>query len=454
MPSFLLAAVLASSTPLMVGPGPAVTQAGVDGVESVSLDEALALLEANNPDLESAAAALDDAEAVVQSSLAAVKPFAGVSAGYMLNNEEAVLDLGDALGGVGQALEQATGMPVDLSGAGVTTIQPRQALTGGAQVRVPLFAANAYADIKAARASVTSAKANRDAMRVRLRGALRQAAWLAGAAEAFVGVAERAARNAAAHLERTEQLVTAGQATGLSRSQAKLRVLRRRNDVLRARGELERAQVSMGVLLGREGPVRIQLPDIAAPVVSPDPEAAVALQHRSEVVARRADEKAAQLRVRSSRMRYAPTLEATFGGNVSTAEYVTGLNYVWRTGLSLRWTVYAGGARRGTKKRAEAGARRARAQRRRQELIVKQEVLDARRELELARATYALAVEEVSVATDAAGSAERRFAEGLAGSLDVLDALDASFQAELRREEARARAAAATAALDAARGRQ
>lgn len=455
MSVLLLVVALSLSTPATAPITAQVSSARVEGVQTVSLDEALQQLEAHNPDLESAAAALDDAEAVVQSSLAAVKPFVGLSATYTLNNEEALLDVGESLAGIGQALEQATGMPADLGGGGATTIQPLQSLSGGVQVQVPLFAAHAYADIKAARASVNASKANRESLRVQLRGALRQAAWLAGAAEAFVGVAERAVGNAAAHLERTQRLVKAGQTTMLSQNQAKLQVLRRQNDLLTAKAELARAQLSMGVLLGTGGLIRVELPDVAAVLAIPDTKAAVedALRNRPEMAARRADEKAAKLRVRSSRMRYAPTLDATLGANGNTAEYVTGLNYAAQVGLSLKWTVYAGGSRRAGKMRADAGVRQARAQRRRQELTVAQEVLDARRELKLARATYTLAAEEVTVAQDAAGSAQRRFGEGLSSSLDVLDALDASFQAELRREEARARAAAATVVLDTARGR-
>ena len=455
--SLLLPAALAFSVPPATAARVSLDDAVVvDRARTMTLQEAVSALEANNPDLESTAAALDDAEAVVISSLAAVKPVVSVSTTYTLNNEEARLDMGEAFAPIGQALEQATGQPVDLSGGGgATTIQPRQSLTGGVQVQVPLFAANAYADIKAARASVESAAANREALQVKLRGALEQAAWLAGAADAFVGVAERAVGNAAAHVERTERLLEAGRATRLSHDQAKLQVLRRQNDLLTAKAELEKAQLAMGIMLGLDVPVRIVLPDVVPAAAVPDAEDAVrdAFAGRPELEARRADEDAARHRVRSSRMRYAPSLVATFGGNTSTADYVTGLNYAWQAGLSLKWTIYAGGARRAGKKRAEAGLRQARAQRRKQELEVRQDVLDARRELKLARAKYRLAEEEVEVARGAAESAERTFAEGLSSSLDVLDALDASFQAELRMEEAKARAAAASVVLDAARGR-
>ncbi|MEM6294910.1 MAG: TolC family protein [Myxococcota bacterium] len=424
-------------------------------VQTMSLDEAFAAMEANNPDLQTMAAAIDDADAAAQASLAAVKPMVTLSTTYTLNNEEALLDMGEAFAGIGQALEQATGQPANLGDTGgATTIQPLQSLTASAQVQVPLFAANAYADIKAARVSVDSSKANRESLEIQLRGALRNAAWLAGAAASFVNVSEQAVGNAAAHAERTERLVEAGRATRLSLNQAKLQVLQRKNDLLSAKAELAKAQLAMGVLIGVDGPVAITLPDVAPAVSIPPAGDAVAqgLRDRPEIAAKRSDEKAARLRVRSARMAYLPTLMGTFGGNASTADYVTGLNYAWQAGLTLSWNAYVGGSRRASKKRAEAGLRMARAERHRQELTVRQEVLDARRELELARAKYRLAVEEVAVARDAAASAERTFAEGQSSSLDVLDALDNAFSAELRREQAKAQAAAAAVQLDTARG--
>ncbi|MEX1368972.1 MAG: TolC family protein [Nannocystaceae bacterium] len=424
-------------------------------VETMTLAEAEAALVAANPDLASASAAIDDAQAVVLQSFVAIKPMVSMSTSYTRNNADASLDLSQALAGLAQSLEQATMMPVDLGDTGgETVIQPLQSLSATGQISVPVFAASAYADIKAARASARSAAASRDATLARLHGGLHQTAWLAAAAQALVEVSEHAVDNAADHVRRTKRMVELGTTTQLSLDQAQLQWLGRRSDLLTARAELARMQLSIGVMLGRPAAIRIVLPDSPPPDELAPSEQMVgeALAGRPELVALQADERAARFRLRSAKMAYAPTLSATFSASTSTAPYVTGLYYSWQAGLSLKWTLYAGGSRKGSRRRAEAALRRAAAQTRKRELEVRQEVLDAQRELRLAQARVRLAEQESAVANRAAQSAGQNFELGRATSTEVVDALDSAFQAEIQREEARARAAAAQSQLRTARG--
>jgi len=423
--------------------------------EVMTLDQAIELLRVNNPDLESAAASIDDAEAVVDQALAAVKPFVGVSANYTRNNDDATIDMGQAFAGIAQALEQATGQPQNLGPVGgETIIQPLQSLTASANVQIPLFAAGAYWEIKAAKASVRARKASRDASVTALRGTLERAAWLAGAASSYVQVAERALDNAQSHRDTAQRLLDAGQSTQLAVDQAELSVLRRRTDVVVARAELARTESSLGALLGRDGPVRIALPSTpSTTTIALEAEPSLGpLDRRLEYRASKADERAARQRLKAARWNFAPTLTGTFGGSASTVAYPTGLNYGWQVGVALNWTIYAGGGRRAARRRAEASLRRALAQTRKTEVEIRQQVRDSARELELAKQRLRLVEQEVTVAVSAAQSAERTFVGGSLGSLDVLDALDAQFQAELRLEEARARVWAASADLRAAQG--
>lgn len=470
-PVLLLSVLLVAPSPTVApapapGPTPApapvappsvtvLTAAPSTTVPTLTLGEAIEALVAQNPDLESAQAAIDDAEAVAQQALAAVKPILVASGSYTRNNDDATIDLGQALGRISQSLAQVTGQPLAIDAPGEMIIQPLQNLSASGQLQVPLFAAHAYWDIRAARASVRARRGSHQARLVQLRGALTQAAWLAGAAEAMVAVAQRAARNAEAHWQTSQRLFTAGQATRLSVDQAQLQVVRRQSDLAQARSELERAQLSLGVMLGRDTSVRIDLASATIPDPTPaDLDLAVdeAVARRAELHANRADQAAARERIRSAKMRLLPTLTGTAVASTSTVAYPTGLNYAWQVGLSLRWTIYDGGVRRATRRRAEAGLRQARAEQRRLELQVGQQVRDATRQLALARDRFALAEQEVALATQAAASAERSFAQGRAQSLDVLDALDSSFQAELRREQARAQLAAAAAELRTAQG--
>jgi outer membrane protein TolC len=82
-----------------------------------------------------------------------------------------------------------------------------------------------------------------------------------------------------------------------------------------------------------------------------------------------------------------------------------------------------------------------------------QEVADAERDLAVARERLRLAETQGQLATDAAASAKRSFDAGVASSLDVIDANDRLYQADVGRADARARLAQARVALDRALGR-
>ncbi|HEX7623254.1 MAG TPA: TolC family protein, partial [Anaeromyxobacteraceae bacterium] len=88
-----------------------------------------------------------------------------------------------------------------------------------------------------------------------------------------------------------------------------------------------------------------------------------------------------------------------------------------------------------------------------QRLAVVQEVEDAARDVAVAAERLGLAEDQARLAAEAAATARRGFAGGVAGSLDVRDANDRLFQSEVGLAEARARLGGALASLDRAAGR-
>ena len=83
-----------------------------------------------------------------------------------------------------------------------------------------------------------------------------------------------------------------------------------------------------------------------------------------------------------------------------------------------------------------------------------QEVADATRDLDVARERLRLAETQRGLASDAAASARRSFEAGIASSLDVVDANDRLYQADVGLADGRARLAQAAIALDRALGRE
>ncbi len=86
-------------------------------------------------------------------------------------------------------------------------------------------------------------------------------------------------------------------------------------------------------------------------------------------------------------------------------------------------------------------------------MSIAQEVADARRDLEVAQERVRLAKQQCAFAGEAAASAKRTFEAGVAGSLDVLDANDRLYMAEVGLADARGRLGMAHAALTKALGR-
>jgi outer membrane protein TolC len=269
-------------------------------------------------------------------------------------------------------------------------------------------------------------------------------------------VASQAALESAAELERSAaRRVQAGTSPPLDRLRAETDRTARESDLAQARANLERSRLALGVLLGRERPVRVLVPDLAPPADAgaTDALARAALDARPEMAAQRAQVSAAEAQVRSAWARLAPQLSASASYFASDVAYPTGEKDGWKATVDLTWPIYDGGFRYGKRRQAEAQLSAARAGEEAERLTVLQEVADAARDVAVAIERLRLAESQRRLASDAAASARRGFEAGVASSLDVIDANDRLYFADVRLADARARLAQAGVALDRAAGR-
>jgi outer membrane protein TolC len=213
-------------------------------------------------------------------------------------------------------------------------------------------------------------------------------------------------------------------------------------------------RLALGILLGRDAPVRVALPD--EPVADPDADDAAladeALGRRPEMAAQRAQVDGARAQVRAAWARLAPQLSASASVFASDVPYPTGEKEGWRATLDLSWSLYDGGFRYGKRREAEARLAGAHAGAEGQRLAIVQEVADGTRDLTVARERLRLAETQRSLAADAAASARRSFEAGVLSSLDVIDANDRLYLSDVGLAEARARLAQARVGLDRALG--
>jgi len=460
-----------------------------EAIPEISLDEALRDLDRQNLALAQARGRAEEAAAVAAQARAALVPSLAAQASYVRNSDEAKIGLGPPL------------VPVSVE----RIIQPLEAFSVAGTLRVPLVVPSAWYELSAARGAARAAGASADAARLQIRAGFAQAAFGAQAAEEVVTASERAVEGAAEHARSADRSVSAGTAAPLDALRAKTEHVRRESDLVRARAELSRARLALGILLGREGPVRVLVSDAEAPLTptlsprraggeggvptgEPSPRgegsavpearapsiersvapearsagsgdgdaaalAAEALARRPEVAAQRAIVEASEAQVRAARARLAPQLAATGSAFAQDVAYPTGEHKGWRASIDLVWPIFDGGLREARRRHAEAQLGTARSAAEAQRLAVVQEVADATRDLEVARERLRLAGTQRRLASDAAASARRSFAAGVASSLDVIDANDRLYQADVGLADARARLAQARIGLDRAAGR-
>ena len=401
---------------------------------ALALDEALEQLDQRSVAIQQSRARADEASAVVRQATAPLLPTLGANGTYTRNSDDRRLTLPPAMGG-GEIIMQAT-----------------QQWSAGGQLRVPLVVPSGWWELSAAREVARAAGATAEAARSQIRTAFVQAAHLATAAEEVLLASERAVESATEHERSAQRRVAAGTSPPLDHLRAQTERIRRESDLAKARAELERGRLALGILLGRDAPVRVKVPasEPGAPAAAPLVERALTL--RPELAAVRAQADAARAQLDSAKARLAPQLSGTVAAFVSDVPYVTGETTGWRATLDLTWALYDGGFRYGKRRQAEAQLAAAAASAEGARLQVIQEVEDAARDVAVATERLRLAEQQRRLAADAAGSAKRSFEAGVASSLDVVDANDRLYQADVGLAEARARLGIARAALSRAAG--
>jgi len=406
--------------------------AAAAGPVTVPLDEALREVERQSPTAAQARGRAEEASALVRQVRAALLPTLSATAGYTRNSD-------------------AVEAPVPPS---PFVIQPLEFFSVGGSLRVPIAAPQGWADLSQARHAAAAADAGADATRLQLRLAVVQAAWLAAEGAEATQAAERALAVAADQARSARRAVDAGIQPPLAALQAEAQALQRESDLVRTRAAAEKAELALGVLLGRAE--RVRVPPPAAPAgPPPDPAelGAEALRLRPETRAQAEQVAAAHSGVTSAWLRLLPQLSASAAAFAQDVPLPTREKQGWRATVDLTWSLYDGGFRYGKRQQAQAQLSQAQAGAEALRLAVLQEVEDAVRDLQVSSERLRLAEKQRAVAADAAAVARRGFQAGTTGNVDVLDANDRLFQAELAGADARARAGVARAALDRAVGR-
>ena len=411
----------------------------------LTLDAALAELDRQNLTLAQARDRARAASAVVTQVASPLVPTVTASGQYLRNRDQLSIHPGVSIPGL---------PPVAIAGLppGGTTIQPLEQFSGTLSVRIPLVVPTSWFDVSQARGASRAADASAEAVRLQLRAGFAQAAYSALAAEEVVVAAEQALADAAELTRSAQRRVQAGTSAPLDTLKARTDEVSRRSDLVAARAAVDRARLALGVLLGREGPVRVTAPELGPAPPPAGADGREAPSRRLEVVALRSQVEAAEAGVRASWARLAPQLSLSGAAYAADVPYPTGKKDGWRLTLDLTWQLWDGGLQLGKRRQAEAAADEARAAVEAERLAVLQEAQDTSRDLVVAREQLDLADQRRALAAETAASARRSFEAGVASSLDVIDANDRLFTAGVNLAAARARLAQSSIAVDHALG--
>jgi len=417
--------------------------------ETLPLEAALDRLDRQNPTLQEARARTEEAAALVQQATAPLLPTVVANAGYVRNSDEMKLDLGAMFSQIpGLGANPAIKLP-----AGIT-MQPLDAFNVQGLARIPLLVPSAIADRSAAQHGVELAKWQVESARTRLRFMVKQAAWVEQSQREALDAADQAVTIAQEHRDSAARAVAAGTGAPLSVLRAETELVKRKSDRVRLKADVERGALALGILLGQKTPVVVTMKEGAlGPTASPATNAIEsALALRPEIKIEHARQAIARDQSLSAKLRLVPQLSASAAAFASDEPYITGKHQGWRLTVDATWNLFDGNLRGAKAAQAQAQEAMALAAEAGRDLQITQEVADTRRDITVAQERVRLAEQQCAFAKEAADSAKRTYEAGLTGSLDVLDANDRLYQADVGLAEARGRLGVALAAYELATG--
>ena len=367
--------------------------------EALSLPEAIALAERNNPGLAQAKAQGDAAEARLAQARAGRLPSLTLSG----EAGRGTTDLGGFFG---------------FSRADVS---PRAVAL---ELRQPLFTGGAVG------AAIDRTRESREAALAQLGGA--KALLSAHAAEAFVavlGAQEILALNQA-NVRQMDEIAgqadlrfKGGEIARTDLAQAQARLASARADLARAVGDVARSRAHFVSVVGVE-PDNLEPLSVTPPVpASLDEALAAALRTSPSLIAAQAEARAAEAGVRFAQAERLPSLALTATGASSRDQFFPGYRADGFTvGVQGRWTLFAGGLINGHVDEARAGARGARSGLEAARAQVREAVIGAWQDVETSRALVAAAADQSAAAASAVDSVRNEVRVGQKPVLDLLDA--------------------------------
>lgn len=400
------------------------------GAPVLTLQEVLAHAERpdGNLDLVQLREQLEQANNAVQRAWSNLLPQVTAAFTYTRYSHEAIIPFPDFTAGFveGPGGAMVPARILDLE------VQKQDQFAAVGQVAFPILAMPAYFGIAAANKGVEATQQQITFARNELILAITQAYYGAVASRRLIEVAyqqvqaqheqERVAR---ARFEVGEVPKVGWLRAAVARSQAE-------QDLVRAKNAFSSAKHAIAQLTGIEEPF-----DVVMPKTVPPPEGSVedllrvGLENRKDLKAARAQEELADRLVKSAWWQFAPVLSAQGQFIWANVAGFTGTNTSWNVQLVASLNIFDGLRRYADLDDARSARRQAEANRKNLAREVVRDIKTSLLDLESARANLAKARAQVELASENADLVRSQYDAGVATYLDVTDALNARFAAEV-----------------------
>lgn len=400
------------------------------GAPVLTLEEVLAKAEQpdGNLDLVQLREQLEQANNAVQRAWSNLLPQVTAAATYTRNSHSAIIQFPDFTQGF-QTLPDGTLVPtaiLDLE------VQKQNQYTAVGQVSLPILVMPAYFGISAANLGVEAAENQITFARNEVILAITQAYYGAVASRRLIEVAYRQVqaqneqeRVARARYEVGEVPKVGWLRAAVARSQAE-------QDLVRAKNAFASTKHAIAQLTGIREPFDVAPPrPVDEPTGTEEELVRLGLQNRKDLKAARAQEELADRLVKSAWWQFAPVLSAQGQYIWANVAGFTGTNDSWNVQLIASLNIFDGFRRYADLDDARSVRRQAEASRQNLAREVIRDVKTSLLDLESARANLTKARVQAELAAENADLVRSQYEAGVATYLDVTDALNARFAAEI-----------------------
>ena len=338
-------------------------------------------------------------------------------------------------------------------GAGST---PVNAEIGNASINQPILNASAWPLLRQAERLLDAQRATATDQKRLLAFSAAQAFFQTLSSEQVVEAAKRSVAAATANLNDTTARADAGLNSSNDVTRAQLDLSLSQQQVATNEGTVQRAYLQLAFVLNSpiQGPLTAPestLKAASTPVTRPDDLVAIGLQKRPDLMASRHSARAAHLFADEPLLRLIPTVSVT-GTAAGNSASLTGHTFNETLGATATWTVFDAGVRYADKHSRDASANISDLQYSLLARSVANDVRDAVATLQAAQNALRLAGDAVTASRKSVDETATLYKQGLATALELTNANDSRFSAEVTYSSAELATALAYLALRQAMG--